>query len=227
MIPWVLWLLVATPSVDRLEAFGDWALLLHQGTDLEVVDTLGRTLWWQRVPDLVDVEGGPLAFYLLRSDRLEVHGADGTRVGEVPVEARACAVVADGTVFLLSPEGTEILQLKGQQTEPVMSLPRPAVRLDGAGLALAVRFPDSLWLMSPEGEVWWRGSARVAKAFAQGQHTLWILRGDTLYLPSGPALPRVTHFDLAPTPDLRLWWMDRRGTLRTLRAAGFPEPGRP
>ncbi len=225
MTGWLVLLTLLRPPVERLEAFGDGVALLYRGTDLEVVDTLGQTLWWLSVPDLRDVEGGPLLLYLLRSDRLEVYAADGTRVGEVPLEARDSAVIADGTVFLLAPDGTRVFQLQGQHLAPGFTLPRPAVRLEGAGLALAVWFPDSLWLVAPSGERWWSAPARVQRVFAQGRDLYWILRQDTLYLPRGPALPGVRDFDLAPTPDLRLWWMENQGTLKTLRAASFPEPG--
>ncbi len=217
-------LLVGQP-ISRLEAFGTWAALVHASGDLEVVDTLGQTLWWQRFPDLVQVEGGPLLLYVLRSDRLETYGNDGTRVGEVPVQARACAVTATGEVFLLDPAGTRVYRLRGTHQEPAFSLPVPAVSLEGAGMGIAVRFPDSVWVMSPRGERWWGGSPRVKRVFAQGSRWFWVLRGDTLIFPTGLRLPGVQIFDLAPAPELWLWWVDQTGLLRALRVSrGFPEP---
>ncbi len=224
-----LWLagliLGASSPVAHLEAFGTWAALVHGSGDLEVVDTLGRTLWWQRIPDLVQVEGGPLLLYVLRSDRLETYGSDGIRVGEVPVKARALAVTASGEVYLLDPEGIRVYRLNGTRLEPALSLPVPALGLEGAGLGIAVRFPDSVWVVGPQGERWWGGSQRVQRVFAQGMRLFWVQRGDTLFFPRGIQLPGVKTFDLAPGPDLWLWWLDQRGLLRALRIArGFPEP---
>ncbi len=218
-----LWLLTQALPAD-LEAFGDWAVLVHGSGRLEAVDTLGRTLWWRQVDDLVDVEGGPLLLYVLRSDRLEVYGADGTLVSQVPVQARACGVIFDGTVFLLSPDGTEVQRLQGQRLEPAFPLPRPALGLEGAGLALAVRFPDAVWVLDPNGTLWWKGTARVRRVFAQRPQVFWVQRADTLYLPPGTAVGGIARFDLSPAPDLRLWILESSGTLKVLRISNFPEP---